>query len=78
MRWLEEYLAVSVGGLKNKTKVKDYWKAEVGWEGLLSALAQNRKAIQSAKGIDITHREPFIPLGQGRGGRLFLEGRSPL
>ena len=36
MRWLEEYLAVSVGGLKNKTKVKDYWKAEGGRMGGLA------------------------------------------
>ncbi|MCL0090845.1 N-6 DNA methylase [Dehalococcoidia bacterium] len=58
LRWLEVYLGISVQSLKNKTKVKEYWKAEVGWEGFVTALEQNRKAIVSAKGIDITRREP--------------------
>ena len=30
----------------------------MGWEGFLSALEQNRRMIQSARGIDITRREP--------------------
>jgi hypothetical protein len=58
LRWLESYLGVSIESLKNKAKVKEYWKAEVGWEGFLGALEQNKKAIQSAKGIDVTRREP--------------------
>lgn len=40
------------------TKVKEYWKTEVGWESFIGALEQNRKAIQLTKGIDVTHREP--------------------
>ncbi|MCL0057503.1 N-6 DNA methylase [Dehalococcoidales bacterium] len=58
LHWLEAYLGISVQSLKNKTKVKEYWKAEVGWEGFVTALEQNRKAIVSAKGIDVTRREP--------------------
>lgn len=46
-----------VEDLKNKTKVKEYWKAE-GWEGFVGALEQNKKAIESGKGIDVTRREP--------------------
>jgi len=56
--WLESYLGISVEDLRNKTKVKEYWKAEVGWDGLRRALEQNRRAIQSVKGFDITRREP--------------------
>lgn len=56
--WLESYSGISVEDLRNKTKVKEYWKAEVGWEGFLDALVQNRRAIQAAKGIDVTRREP--------------------
>ncbi|MBI2861260.1 MAG: hypothetical protein HYX89_00405, partial [Chloroflexi bacterium] len=58
LSWLEGYLGVNVEDLKNKTKVKEYWKEDVGWEGFLSALEQNRRAIQLAKGIDVTRREP--------------------
>lgn len=58
LHWLEGYLGVSVEDLKNKTKIKEYWKAEVGWEGFVGALEQNKRAIQSAKGIDVTRREP--------------------
>jgi len=58
LRWLESYLSVGIEELKNKTKVKEYWKAEVGWEGFVGALQQNKKAIESAKGIDVTRREP--------------------
>lgn len=58
LAWLEGYVCVSVNDMKNKTKVKEYWKADVEWEGLLSALKQNQKAIQSASGIDVTRREP--------------------
>lgn len=58
LTWLESYLGVSVEDLKNKTRVKDYCKADVGWEGFLSALEQNKRAIQSAKGVDVTRREP--------------------
>jgi hypothetical protein len=56
--WLEGYLGVGIEDLKNKTKVKEYWKAEVGWEGFIGALEQNKKVIQTAKGIDVTRREP--------------------
>lgn len=58
LTWLEGYLGIGVEDLKNKTRIKEYWKAQVGWEGLASALEQNRRAIQSAKGIDVTRREP--------------------
>ena len=58
LTWLEEYLGVKVEDLKNKTRVKEYWKEGVGWPGFLGALEQNRRAIQSAKGIDVTRREP--------------------
>lgn len=56
--WLESYLGISVEDLRNKTRVKEYWKTEVGWESFVSALEQNKRAIQSAKGIDVTRREP--------------------
>ena len=56
--WLESYLGISVEDLRNKTKVKEYWKTEVGWDSFLGALQQNKNAIQSAKGIDVTCREP--------------------
>ena len=58
LMWLEGHLGISVEDLKNKTKVKGYWSMEVGWEGFLSALEQNRRMIQSARGVDITRREP--------------------
>jgi Alw26I/Eco31I/Esp3I family type II restriction m6 adenine DNA methyltransferase len=58
LAWLEGYVCVSVNDMKNKTKVKEYWRADVEWEGLLSALKQNQKAIQSTSGIDVTRREP--------------------
>ena len=58
LRWLESYLGINVEDLRNKTKVKEYWKTEVGWESFIGALEQNRKAIQLTKGIDVTHREP--------------------
>ena len=58
LRWLEGYLGVNVEDLKNKTRVKEYWKQDVGWEGFLGALEQNRRAIHSAKGLDVTRREP--------------------
>jgi len=56
--WLEGYLGIGIEDLRNKTKVKEYWKAEVGWEGFAGALQQNKNAIRSAKGIDVTRREP--------------------
>jgi len=56
--WLESYLGISVEDLRNKTKVKEYWKAGEGWESFVSALEQNKRAIQSAKGIDVTRWEP--------------------
>jgi hypothetical protein len=58
LTWLEGYLGVDIEELKNKTRVKEYYEAEVGWEGFLGALEQNRRAIQLAKGMDITRREP--------------------
>ena len=58
LTWLAGYLGVKVEDLKNKTRVKEYWKEDVGWEGFLGALEQNRRAIQSAKGVDVTRREP--------------------
>ncbi len=58
LTWLEGYLGVSVGDLRNKTKVRDYWKVVVGWESFLAALHQNKKTIYLAKGIDMTRRDP--------------------
>lgn len=58
LNWLEAYLGVSVEELKNKTKIKEYYKAEVGWEGFRDALEQNRKAVQLSKDIDVSRREP--------------------
>ncbi len=58
LSWLESYLAVNVEDLKNKTKVREYWKTDVGWEGFFGALEQNRRAIQAAKDIDVTRRGP--------------------
>jgi type I restriction-modification system DNA methylase subunit len=57
LTWLEGYLGVNIEDLKNKTKVKEYWKMEAGWEDFLNAMEQNRKAIQSAKGIDVRRRD---------------------
>ena len=45
--------------LNNKTKVREYWKTDVGWAGFISALEQNKRAIESAKGVDVTHRKPW-------------------
>jgi len=58
LSWLEAYIGVGAENLKNKTKVKEYWKGDVEWEGFLGALEQNTRAIQSAKGVDVTRREP--------------------
>lgn len=58
LTWLEGYLGIRVEDLKNKTKVREYYKADVGWDGFLGALEQNRRAIQLPKGVDITRREP--------------------
>jgi len=58
LTWLESYLGVNIEDLKNKTKVKEYWREDVLWVGFLDALEQNRRAIRSAKGIDVTRREP--------------------
>lgn len=57
LTWLEAYIGVGVEDLKNKTRVKEYWKGDVGWESFLGALEQNRRAIQLAKGLDVTRRE---------------------
>ena len=58
LTWLEDYLGVTLADLKNKTKVKEYYKAHVAWEGFIGAMEQNRRAIQRGKGVDITRREP--------------------
>jgi hypothetical protein len=58
LNWLQVYLGINIEGLKNKTKIKEYYNVDVEWEGFLGALEQNRKAIQLAKGVDITRREP--------------------
>ena len=58
LTWLESYLGVSVENLRNKTKIKEYWKVEGGWSSFLSTLEQNRRAIEPARGIDVTRREP--------------------
>lgn len=59
LTWLEGYIDISLDDLKNKTKVKEYWTAEVGWDSFIGALAQNRRAIQSANNLDITQRQPW-------------------
>ena len=48
----------NAGASQEWNKIKEYYKADVGWEGFVSALEQNKRAIQSAKGIDVTRREP--------------------
>jgi hypothetical protein len=58
LAWLEGYVGISLDDLKNKTKVGEYYRLEGGWDELAAALDQNRRAIQQAKGIDITRREP--------------------
>ena len=58
LRWLEGYLSISIDELKNKTKIKEYYKEDIGWDGFVESLKQNKRAIQSAKGFDITRREP--------------------
>ncbi|MBL7208763.1 MAG: N-6 DNA methylase [Dehalococcoidia bacterium] len=58
LTWLEGYLGIGLEHLKNKTKVKEYWKPEAGWESFLDAFKQNRRLIHAANGIDITRREP--------------------
>lgn len=58
LTWLEGYLGISIEGLKNKTKIKEYYKGNIGWDGFIESLEQNKRAIQSAKGLDITRREP--------------------
>jgi hypothetical protein len=58
LTWLDSYLGVSIEDLKNKTKMREYWRTEVGWDGFIGALEQNRRAIESAQGIDVAHREP--------------------
>ena len=61
LTWLEGYLGVGINDLRNKTRVKEYWKATVGWEGFVGALGQNRKVIQSVRGTDLTRRGPRRP-----------------
>jgi type I restriction-modification system DNA methylase subunit len=58
VNWLEGYLGVGVEDLKNKTKVREYFALEDGWDEFAAALDQNRRAIQQAKGIDVTRRGP--------------------
>jgi len=58
LSWLEDYLGVRVQALKNKTKIREYYKTEVAWEGFLGALEQNHRTIRLAKGVDIARREP--------------------
>lgn len=58
LNWLEAHLGINIEDLKNKTKIKEYYKVGVGWEGFLGSLEQNRGAIQLAKGIDVSRREP--------------------
>jgi len=53
LSWLEGYLCTSIEGLRNKTKVKEYWTAGVGWGDFTIPLEQKSRAIESAKGIDV-------------------------
>jgi hypothetical protein len=56
--WLQEYVGVGLENLKNRTKLGDYHALEGGWAEFAAALDQNRAAVQQAKGIDVTRREP--------------------
>jgi hypothetical protein len=58
LNWLEAHLGINIEDLKSKTRIKEYYQPEVGWQGFLGALEQNRKTIQLARGIDVTRREP--------------------
>jgi hypothetical protein len=58
LNWLQVYLGINIDDLKNKTKIKEYYKVEVGWQGFLDALGKNRRVIQLAKSIDVSRREP--------------------
>ena len=58
LTWLQVYLGINIYDLKNKTKIKEYYKVEVGWQGLLNAVGKNRRVIQLAKSIDVSRREP--------------------
>jgi hypothetical protein len=58
LNWLQVYLGINIDDLKNKTKIKEYYKVEVGQQGLLNAVGKNRRAIQLAKSIDVSRREP--------------------
>jgi type I restriction-modification system DNA methylase subunit len=58
LAWLEGYVGVGVDDLQNKTKVREYYELESGWDEFAAALDQNRGAIQRVKGIDVTRREP--------------------
>jgi Alw26I/Eco31I/Esp3I family type II restriction m6 adenine DNA methyltransferase len=56
--WLEGYLGLKTDELKSKTKIREYFALERGWDEFAAVLEQNRRAIQRAKGIDVTRREP--------------------
>jgi hypothetical protein len=49
LSWLESYLGVSVEELKNKTRVKEYWKPEAMWDKFRDALVQNKRTITKVK-----------------------------
>jgi hypothetical protein len=58
IRWLEGYLGVPLADLAGKTKISGCYGLEGGWGEFAAVLEQNLHAIQQAKGIDITRREP--------------------
>jgi type I restriction-modification system DNA methylase subunit len=58
LSWLEGYVGISVEDLHSKTKIRKYYVLPGGSDEFMAALDQNRSAIQEAKGIDITRREP--------------------
>ena len=52
--WLQRYVRVSLGQLAGKTTVEHYWEVQAGTDALIDVLVKNRKAIQNAKGPDVT------------------------
>ena len=68
--WLQGYIGVGLQGLKNRTKVGEYYLLEGGWEEFAVVLDQNQHTIQQAKGMDITRREPREAIRQEYGASM--------
>lgn len=52
--WLQRYVRVPIDQLAGKTTVENYWEPQAGRDALIAVLVKNRKAIQNAKGPDVT------------------------